>query len=73
MIDRALLKRLTLRGARKVPEITVYFWVIKALSTAMGESTSDYLVHAMAPRWPSAWGSSASSRPSRGSSRCAAM
>src|SRR5580704_5588632 len=49
MIDRALLKRLTVRGARKVPEITVYFWVIKALSTAMGESTSDYLVHAMAP------------------------
>ncbi len=49
MIDRSLLKRLTVRGARKVPEITVYFWVIKALSTAMGESTSDYLVHAMAP------------------------
>ncbi len=49
MIDRTLLKRLTVRGARKVPEITVYFWVIKALSTAMGESTSDYLVHAMAP------------------------
>jgi uncharacterized membrane-anchored protein len=49
MIDRSLLKRLTVRGARKVPEITVWFWVIKALSTAMGESTSDYLVHAMAP------------------------
>ncbi|MDX6317733.1 MAG: hypothetical protein QOD35_1133 [Nocardioidaceae bacterium] len=32
-----------------VPEITIYFWVLKALSTAMGESTSDYLVHAMAP------------------------
>jgi uncharacterized membrane-anchored protein len=47
--DRALLTRLTLRGARRVPEITAYFWVIKALSTAMGESTSDYLVHAMAP------------------------
>src|SRR5690242_21147613 len=25
------------------------FWIIKGLSTAMGESTSDYLVHAMAP------------------------
>jgi uncharacterized membrane-anchored protein len=47
--DRALLRRLTLRGALRVPEITVYFWAIKALSTAMGESTSDYLVHAMAP------------------------
>jgi uncharacterized membrane-anchored protein len=41
--------RLTARGALRVPEITVYFWAIKALSTAMGESTSDYLVHAMAP------------------------
>lgn len=28
----------------KVPEITVYFWIIKLLSTAMGEATSDYLV-----------------------------
>ena len=44
------LGRLTARGALRVPEITVYFWVIKALSTAMGESTSDYLVHAMAPQ-----------------------
>jgi uncharacterized membrane-anchored protein len=49
MTDRALLGRLTLRGALKVPEITVYFWVIKALSTAMGESTSDYLVHRLHP------------------------
>lgn len=32
-----------------VPEITAFFWILKALSTAMGESTSDYLVHAMAP------------------------
>ena len=37
------------RGPLRVPEITVYFWLIKGLSTAMGESTSDYLVHAMAP------------------------
>jgi uncharacterized membrane-anchored protein len=28
-----------------VPEITAYFWIIKGLSTAMGEATSDYLVH----------------------------
>ena len=33
----------------RVPEITVAFWVIKGLSTAMGESASDFLVHAMAP------------------------
>jgi uncharacterized membrane-anchored protein len=49
MLDLPLLKGLTVRGALRVPEITVYFWTIKALSTAMGESTSDYLVHAMAP------------------------
>lgn len=34
---------------RKVPEITVYFWIIKLLSTAQGESTSDYLVHHFNP------------------------
>jgi len=34
-----------LRGALKVPEVTIYFWIIKVLSTAMGESTSDYLVY----------------------------
>jgi uncharacterized membrane-anchored protein len=33
----------------RVPEITVAFWVIKGLSTAMGEATSDFLVHLMAP------------------------
>jgi uncharacterized membrane-anchored protein len=36
-------------GALRVPEITVFFWVIKALSTAMGESTSDFMVHVMNP------------------------
>ncbi len=33
----------------KVPEITVGFWVAKALSTALGESTSDFLVHRLGP------------------------
>src|SRR5579863_1387653 len=33
------------RTLRKVPEITVYFWIVKILTTAMGESTSDYLVY----------------------------
>jgi uncharacterized membrane-anchored protein len=33
----------------RVPEITVYFWVIKGLSTAMGEATSDYLVRTVHP------------------------
>lgn len=40
---------LTKRGALRVPQITVIFWIIKALSTAMGEATSDYSVHATAP------------------------
>ena len=35
--------------ALRVPEVAALFWVVKALSTAMGESTSDYLVHAMPP------------------------
>ena len=48
-MDRVLIGRMTVRGALRVPEITAYFWAIKALSTAMGESTSDYLVHAMNP------------------------
>jgi uncharacterized membrane-anchored protein len=47
--DRSLLARLTARGALRVPQITVYFWVIKALSTAMGEATSDSLVHDLNP------------------------
>ena len=38
-----------LGAMRKVPEITVYFWIIKLLSTAMGESTSDYLVYQINP------------------------
>jgi uncharacterized membrane-anchored protein len=28
----------------KVPEISLYFWIIKVLTTAMGESLSDFLV-----------------------------
>jgi uncharacterized membrane-anchored protein len=33
----------------RVPQITAWFWAIKGLSTAMGESTSDYLVHRLDP------------------------
>jgi uncharacterized membrane-anchored protein len=31
--------------APKVPEITLLFWVIKVLTTGMGEAASDYLAH----------------------------
>ncbi|HXS15065.1 MAG TPA: hypothetical protein VN711_02965 [Candidatus Saccharimonadales bacterium] len=34
---------------RKVPQITLFFWIIKLLTTAMGESTSDFLVHHIDP------------------------
>lgn len=36
-------------GFSKVPEVTAFFWIVKALTTAMGESTSDFLVHAIVP------------------------
>jgi uncharacterized membrane-anchored protein len=39
----------TTPGALRVPEVAAAFWIVKGLSTAMGESTSDYLVHVMAP------------------------
>jgi uncharacterized membrane-anchored protein len=32
----------------KVPEITAYFWIAKGLTTGMGESISDFLVHKLA-------------------------
>lgn len=34
---------------RKVPQVTIFFWFIKLLSTALGESTSDYLVNSFNP------------------------
>lgn len=37
------------RAALKVPEVTVYFWIVKLLTTAMGESTTDYLVFHISP------------------------
>ncbi len=49
MADQAVVQAVRARGALRVPELTVYFWVIKGLSTALGESTSDYLVHAIVP------------------------
>jgi uncharacterized membrane-anchored protein len=38
-----------LRLAKKVPELTIYFWVIKVLTTGMGETTSDFFVHRYNP------------------------
>jgi len=36
-------------AASKVPVITAWFWIIKVLTTAMGEATSDYLAHRYDP------------------------
>ena len=44
-----LARRLGMSGHLKVPELTAMFWIIKLLSTAMGESTSDYLVFQIDP------------------------
>src|SRR4051794_17129081 len=32
-------------AASKVPEVTVFFWIIKVLTTGMGETASDFLAH----------------------------
>ncbi len=37
------------RALRKVPDVTLAFWIVKLLTTAMGESTSDYLVYHIDP------------------------
>ncbi len=33
----------------KVPEVTVIFWIVKVLTTGMGETTSDFLAHHIDP------------------------
>ncbi len=40
---RALRRLFPEPGAAKVPQITIFFWVVKILTTAGGEATSDYL------------------------------
>ncbi|HEY3438612.1 MAG TPA: hypothetical protein VGK35_13070 [Actinotalea sp.] len=52
MTDRQALSRrpaASLAGAVRVAEASVAFWLIKGLSTALGESASDYLVVAIPP------------------------
>jgi uncharacterized membrane-anchored protein len=40
---------LTAPMLRKVPEITIFFWLVKLFTTAFGESISDYLVFRINP------------------------
>jgi uncharacterized membrane-anchored protein len=35
--------------ATKVPKLTLYFWIIKILTTALGESFSDFMVNTINP------------------------
>jgi uncharacterized membrane-anchored protein len=35
--------------ATKVPQLTVFFWIVKVLTTGMGESTSDFLNQKLGP------------------------
>src|SRR6478735_8543665 len=45
----AVRPEVSVAALSKVPEITAWFWIVKALTTAMGESTSDFMVHSIAP------------------------
>ena len=36
-------------AASKVPQITIYFWIIKILTTAMGEALADFLAFRYGP------------------------
>jgi uncharacterized membrane-anchored protein len=42
-------RRIARSALTKVPEITVCFWIIKLLTTAMGEATSDFLNARLGP------------------------
>jgi uncharacterized membrane-anchored protein len=49
-MDRLLARFTSTRHTySKVPAVTAWFWLVKALTTAMGESTSDWLVHILVP------------------------
>jgi uncharacterized membrane-anchored protein len=36
-------------ASRKVPEVTALFWIVKVLTTGMGETASDFLAHTLGP------------------------
>src|SRR4051794_11490751 len=41
MLDDASVRRSQLRN--KVPEVTIFFWIIKVLCTTVGETAADFL------------------------------
>ncbi|MFI9721660.1 hypothetical protein ACIHFE_18715 [Streptomyces sp. NPDC052396] len=46
---RSAHRRLPETGWSKVPEVTALFWIVKILTTGMGETASDYLGRALGP------------------------
>jgi|SRR5581483_5949954 len=46
---KSIQNYLSKQTLRKVPEVIALFWITKLLTTAMGESTSDFLVHTIDP------------------------
>jgi uncharacterized membrane-anchored protein len=48
-VPAGLTRRLEEPTERKVPLVTVWFWVVKILTTAAGEAISDYAVHRFDP------------------------
>lgn len=52
----AQFPHLAIRAMKKVPEVTIYFWIVKLLTTGMGETTSDYLVRQFNPMFAVALG-----------------
>lgn len=49
LLDDPPLARPLRTMANKVPEVTVYFWIIKVLTTGMGETASDLLARVLGP------------------------
>lgn len=86
MTTTAELRRPELRAVlNKVPEVTLYFWLIKVLCTTVGETAADYLNDTLglgltltsalmggswSLRWSSSSGPGATSRASTGSPSC---
>lgn len=48
-LQQAVRSALVRHAMSKVPEVTVYFWIIKVLTTGMGEVASDYLAQNLRP------------------------
>ncbi|MQM30492.1 MAG: hypothetical protein CRU78_08110, partial [Candidatus Accumulibacter phosphatis] len=40
---KTLTREDTLQMLNKVPEVTLYFWIIKIMATTVGETAADFL------------------------------